>query len=511
MERDPSTIVAHDDAWPYGAVVPPIVQTSLFTFGSYQELEDAMAGRARAPIYSRGDNPTVQAFEAKVAALEGAAAARAFASGMAAISGAVLSNIEAGQRMLCVRHCYPDAYRLFTTVLPRFDIAVEFVDGRDAAAIERALPGARILYLESPTSMVFETQDLPRLAAAARAAGALTIADNSWASPIFQRPLAHGVDLVLHSASKYLGGHSDTVAGVVCGSEELIGRINAGLFPLLGAKLSPFEGWLLLRGLRTLPLRLRRHHESGLEIAAPARAASRGQAGAPSSARRPRPGARHACGRLRPVQLRSRRRQGRGPPLLRCAAAVQARGQLGRAREPGLPRGGRPRAAGGDQPLARLPGRAGDRSAAHRAGRSGRTVVGSRPGARARPRLNETRRQPEMRASLTKAALTSAALALLAGPAAAETTLQLVEVITSPQRTEVLRGMVDQFEAANPEVKVEITSLPWGQAFEKLATMVQGGQIPDVVEMPDRWLALYANNDQLVDLGPYMANWDEGA
>jgi multiple sugar transport system substrate-binding protein len=115
-----------------------------------------------------------------------------------------------------------------------------------------------------------------------------------------------------------------------------------------------------------------------------------------------------------------------------------------------------------------------------------------------------------MRASLTKAALASAALAALAGPAAAATTLQLVEVITSPQRTEVLQGMVEKFEAANPEVTVEITSLPWGQAFEKLATMVQGGQIPDVVEMPDRWLALYANNDQLVDLGPYMAGWDEG-
>ena len=114
-----------------------------------------------------------------------------------------------------------------------------------------------------------------------------------------------------------------------------------------------------------------------------------------------------------------------------------------------------------------------------------------------------------MRASLIRAALAAVALTALALPVKAETTLQLVEVITSPQRTEVLRGLIDKFEAANPGVKVEITSLPWGQAFEKLATMVQGGQIPDVVEMPDRWLALYANNDQLVDLGPYMAKWNE--
>jgi multiple sugar transport system substrate-binding protein len=114
-----------------------------------------------------------------------------------------------------------------------------------------------------------------------------------------------------------------------------------------------------------------------------------------------------------------------------------------------------------------------------------------------------------MRASMIRAALAAVALTALALPVKAETTLQLVEVITSPQRTEVLRGLIDKFETANPGIKVEITSLPWGQAFEKLATMVQGGQIPDVVEMPDRWLALYANNDQLVDLGPYMAKWRE--
>jgi cystathionine beta-lyase/cystathionine gamma-synthase len=262
-----STIVAHDEAFPGDPVVPPIVQTSLFTFASYQALEDAMAGRVRRPIYSRGDNPTVAAFEAKVAALEDAEAARGFASGMAAISAAVLSNLSAGERMVCVRHCYPDAYRLFVTLLPRFGIQVDFVDGGDADAIEQALPGAKALYLESPTSMVFETQDLARLAAAARGEGAVSIADNSWASPIFQQPIAHGVDLVVHSASKYLGGHSDVVAGVICGRRPLIDRIDAGVFPLLGGKLSPFDGWLLVRGLRTLPLRMRRHHESGLAIA----------------------------------------------------------------------------------------------------------------------------------------------------------------------------------------------------------------------------------------------------
>jgi cystathionine beta-lyase/cystathionine gamma-synthase len=267
MGPQPETIVAHDDEFPAGAVVPPIFQTSLFTFPSYDELEATFAGTTRRPIYSRGDNPTVQVFEAKLAALEGAEAARAFASGMAAISAAALSNLRTGERMVCVRHCYPDAFRLFRTILPRFGIEVEFVDGREAAAVERALPGAKVLYLESPTSMVFETQDLARLAAAARAEGAISIADNSWASPIFQRPLQRGVDLVVHSASKYLGGHSDVVAGVVAGRRDLIERINQAEFPLLGGKLAPLEGWLLVRGLRTLPLRMRRHHESGLLIA----------------------------------------------------------------------------------------------------------------------------------------------------------------------------------------------------------------------------------------------------
>jgi len=133
--------------------------------------------------------------------------------------------------------------------------------------VDAALPGARVLYLESPSSIMFELQDLPRLATAARAQGVTTMIDNSWATPVFQQPLRHGIDLVLHSASKYIGGHSDTVAGVVAGPAELIQRINERTYPYLGAKLSPFEAWLLIRGLRTLPLRLQRHEASGLLIA----------------------------------------------------------------------------------------------------------------------------------------------------------------------------------------------------------------------------------------------------
>ncbi|HET8729084.1 MAG TPA: PLP-dependent transferase [Alphaproteobacteria bacterium] len=262
-----ATLLTRDDGFPFGAVVPPIYQSSLFTFEDYAALEDAFAGRVRRPIYSRGDNPTVMEFERLVAGLEGAEAARGFASGMAAISATVLSQAEAGDRILCVRHVYPDAYRLFRRLLPRFGIAVDFVDGTDPDAVVRALPGAKLLYLESPASWVFDMQDLPVIAAAARDEGVVTVIDNSYASPVFQQPIRHGVDMVVHSASKYLSGHSDTVAGVVAGRRDLIDRVNELTYPYLGGKLSPFEGWLLVRGMRTLPFRMRRHNDSGLEIA----------------------------------------------------------------------------------------------------------------------------------------------------------------------------------------------------------------------------------------------------
>lgn len=264
---DPGTILAHDPPHPYGAVVPPIVQTSLFTFASYAEALRTFAGEERRSIYSRVGNPTVAEFEQRVAMLEGAEAARGFASGMAAISAAVLANVSAGDRILAVRHLYPDSYRLFETLLPRFDIRTDYVDGADLAAVERALPGARLLYLESPTSWVFETQDLVAIGALAHQHGVLTVIDNSWATPILQQPLRHGIDLVVHTASKYLSGHSDTVAGVVAGGAALIGRLDAAVIPYLGAKLSPFEAWLLVRGLRTLEVRLRAHEQRALAVA----------------------------------------------------------------------------------------------------------------------------------------------------------------------------------------------------------------------------------------------------
>jgi cystathionine beta-lyase/cystathionine gamma-synthase len=261
-------IVAHDeDAQAFEAVVPAIVQSSLFTFANCAEMAEVFSGRKSRNVYSRTTNPTVAAFEAKMAALEQCADAIGFPSGMAAISGALLSLVKPGDRIVCVRHIYPDAYRLIETLLRKLEISAVYVDGADPAAVEAALPGARILYLESPTSWTMEALDVGALAALAKRHGALTLIDNSWATPIFQCPATLGADLVVHSASKYIGGHSDTVAGVLAGGAELISHVRRTVCPYLGAKLAPFEAWLLLRGLRTLPYRMQAHEASALAVA----------------------------------------------------------------------------------------------------------------------------------------------------------------------------------------------------------------------------------------------------
>ena len=258
-----STVVAHDGRQYGDAVVPPIFQTSLFTFSSYDEMAATFGGKLIRPTYSRGLNPTVRAFEEKIAELERTQDALGFASGMAAISSSVLAFVQPGDRILAVEHDYPDSFRFFEVVLKRFGIAVNYVDASDVGAVEGALRGCKVFYLESPTSWLFQVHDLAALAKLAKAAGALTIIDNSWASPVFQQPITLGCDLVLHSASKYLGGHSDVVAGVVAGSRDLVGKIRREVLPYLGGKLSPFDGWLLLRGLA----RMREHERSALVLA----------------------------------------------------------------------------------------------------------------------------------------------------------------------------------------------------------------------------------------------------
>ncbi len=261
------TFLVHDQRYDKGAVSPPIYQSSLFSFASYEHMLARFRGDTDEALYSRVDNPTVAVFEQKMAQLERGDEAIAFGSGMAAISNAILSVVQAGDQILCIDHVYPDAYRFLRGFCKRFSIEVKFVDGSDIAAISEMLKTTKLFYLESPNSWMMEQQDLAAIAKLAKAHNVTTIVDNSWATPLYQKPLELGIDIVVHSASKYLSGHSDTVAGVVVAKQFYIDQIRQNISPFLGGKLSANEAWLLTRGLRTLPLRMERHHNSGLQIA----------------------------------------------------------------------------------------------------------------------------------------------------------------------------------------------------------------------------------------------------
>lgn len=246
-----------DDAT--GAMTPPIVQTSLFSFDNYQAFEDRMAGRTQQPIYTRVQNPTVAAFEALMTKAENGEAAVGFASGIAAITSTLLAFLKPGNKVVCIEHVYPDTYKFMEQILRPFGVDVSYASVDAFENDDTLLDGVDLAYLESPSSVVFTPLNLPRVAEHAKRHGTLTMIDNSWASPVFQRPLALGIDIVAHSASKYISGHSDTVAGVVVSSQDHIARIRDLTLPLLGAKLAPFEAFLLTRGLRTLNARMMQH------------------------------------------------------------------------------------------------------------------------------------------------------------------------------------------------------------------------------------------------------------
>ncbi len=251
-----------------GAAAPPIYQCSTFT---YPDCEGFAGRHAPAPgryDYTRTSNPTTSLLERKIAALERGEAARAFASGMAAVSAAILSCVRAGEHVVSISTVYGPTRRLLSDYLPRFGIETSYVRGTSVEDFEQAArPNTRLFYLESPSSLLFELQDLAAVAALARSRGAATICDNSNATPYLQNPLALGVDLVVHTATKYIGGHSDLVAGLVVGSAQRLTKLSALEGELLGAVADPFSSWLMLRGLRTLSLRMDRHQSSAGELA----------------------------------------------------------------------------------------------------------------------------------------------------------------------------------------------------------------------------------------------------
>jgi len=253
----------------FGAVAPPIVQSSIFAFPTVAKMREGFRDELAAHVYTRGNNPTVEILRKKVAALEGAEDCLMFGSGAGAISAAVIGSLRSGDHAICVARPYSWTRAVLHTLLGRFGVASTFIDGTDIANFENALTDkTRLIVCESPNSMTFEQQDLAVVAALAKSRGIRTLCDNSWATPLNQSPIALGIDLVAHSATKYLNGHSDVVAGVLCGRHEIIKEIFKGPFMTLGALLAPHDAWLMIRGLRTLPIRMQRIAETTSEVRA---------------------------------------------------------------------------------------------------------------------------------------------------------------------------------------------------------------------------------------------------
>jgi cystathionine gamma-synthase len=249
------------------ATQPPVVHSVSFGYHDLDEWLRVARGEAPGHNYGRNSNPTVAAFEEKVRELEGAEAATSAATGMGIISSALYALLSPGDRVVSIRDSYGGTNRLFTEFLPRFGIDVVLCDTTDHEAIEAEVAsGCRVLYLESPTNPTLKVVDLARLVGAGRAAGAVVAVDNTFATPINQAPLELGADLVLHSATKFLGGHADALGGVACGSAELIGQVFH-FREIHGASLHPMAAYLLLRGMKTLYLRIARQNDSALRIA----------------------------------------------------------------------------------------------------------------------------------------------------------------------------------------------------------------------------------------------------
>jgi cystathionine gamma-synthase len=247
--------------------VTPIFQGVTYAYDDLDEWRAVAAGEKPGHIYSRNTNPSVAVFESKVRALEGADAATACATGMAAISNTLFALLSPGRRVVSIRDTYGGTNKIFIEFLPRFGVEVALCETGDHDAIEAEIDrGCDLLYLESPTNPTLKVLDLARLAARARGAGATVVVDNTFATPINQRPLELGAHLVVHSATKFLGGHSDAMGGVVAGDRELVGRVFH-FREINGASMDPNSAFLLSRGLRTLELRVERQNANAQAVA----------------------------------------------------------------------------------------------------------------------------------------------------------------------------------------------------------------------------------------------------
>jgi cystathionine beta-lyase/cystathionine gamma-synthase len=253
----------------FNAVSPPIMQTSNFVFKTVDDMRKAFADEYSTYLYSRGRNPTVDILRKKLAALDGAEDCLVFNNGAAATFAAVLANVKAGDHIVCVNKPYTWTQKLCNDILPRFNVTTTYIDGTSIENFERAiLPNTTLIYLESPNSWDYKLQDLKAVAELAKAENIITIIDNSYCTPLYQKPIEYGIDLAMQTATKYIGGHSDTLGGVLSGSKQMIEKIFNSEYMNIGSGIQPFNAWLLIRGLRTLPARLDRITASTKKVVA---------------------------------------------------------------------------------------------------------------------------------------------------------------------------------------------------------------------------------------------------
>lgn len=259
--------LGEDRAQYFNSIAPPIIQTSNFKFNTVEDFRKALADEYQGNLYARGFNPTGDILRKKLAALDGAEDALLFSSGIAAITVPVLALLQSGDEVICVENPYSWTVKLFKDFLPKYGVKTTFIDGTNLSQFENAITAkTKLIYLESPNTFSFEVQNLDAIAKIAKPKGILTMIDNSYCSPLYQQPIAYGIDLVAQSATKYLAGHSDVVAGVVTGKKELLKKIFNHEYMNIGTALGPHDAWLILRGLRTLPIRLDKISENADKV-----------------------------------------------------------------------------------------------------------------------------------------------------------------------------------------------------------------------------------------------------
>tara|TARA_R110001592_G_scaffold6803_4_gene37265 strand:- start:573 stop:1826 length:1254 start_codon:yes stop_codon:yes gene_type:complete len=252
----------------FGSLATPLYQTSTFIFDDAQQGADRFAGESEGFIYTRLGNPTTRQLEMRVAAMEGMEDAAATATGMAAVSAALLTNLQAGDHLISSKAVYGCSFALMNHMLKKFGIEVTFVDMTEPENINAAVQeNTKLIFLETPINPNLVVLDLEKICAIAQKHKLLSIVDNTFLTPVLQQPAKFGADIVVHSATKYLNGHGDVVAGVVCGSSEMISNIKLTTLKDIGATMSPHDAWLIMRGIKTLPIRMERHCNNAQKVA----------------------------------------------------------------------------------------------------------------------------------------------------------------------------------------------------------------------------------------------------